>query len=542
MSGGSALVRLLQGRQTVLSLTLTALTAMASAGLLVLFLADLNRYLRVAASEPGELWRPALVLLAAALASFATQALLFHSAYGAVHTIRMRVARIVADARLEALERFGLERIITILTTDVRALVSFFAFVPNAVISSLMLVFAAGYLLWLSLPVGLVVVAGVALLTWAGLVRTKRAAPAAREVQRHTESTLRHVRQLVRGAREIRLSRARRDALVERDLLRSSESTAVLAIRQSDSFGRHAEIVKATSFAFFLAVLAYARIDPAFGVSGAGAVMVVLLFIQQPIRLINYGWVRLSPFFLALENLSHLEATLAGSAERADRSRGRFNGAWSSIELVGARFRYQGGGFALGPINVSLRRGECVFLTGVNGAGKTTFGKALCGLYPLSQGSLRLDGCPLSNEDLLDYRELFAVAFADTYLFEDIVPGDGVGLGDVRELVTSMQLDGKVSVSDDLTFSTSDLSIGQRDRLALIDLLAQQREILVLDEWPANQDPMFRERFYTQILPMLRSEGRTIVVISHDDRYYSLADRLWRLDDGRISQLPSLAH
>ncbi|MEL7400114.1 MAG: hypothetical protein AAFN68_06015, partial [Pseudomonadota bacterium] len=50
----------------------------------------------------------------------------------------------------------------------------------------------------------------------------------------------------------------------------------------------------------------------------------------------------------------------------------------------------------------------------------------------------------------------------------------------------------------------------------------------------ADQDPAFRERFYTQLLPALKQQGKTIVVVTHDDRYFHLADRVLKLEYGKL--------
>ena len=60
--------------------------------------------------------------------------------------------------------------------------------------------------------------------------------------------------------------------------------------------------------------------------------------------------------------------------------------------------------------------------------------------------------------------------------------------------------------------------------------------MLVFDEWAADQDPAFRHVFYTELLADLKRLGKTIIVISHDDRYFHCADRIVRLRDGRVDE------
>jgi putative ATP-binding cassette transporter len=63
----------------------------------------------------------------------------------------------------------------------------------------------------------------------------------------------------------------------------------------------------------------------------------------------------------------------------------------------------------------------------------------------------------------------------------------------------------------------------------------------VLDEWAAEQDPTFRRRFYEELLPEMRRRGRTLIVISHDDRYFGAADRVLHLHDGQIVEITQTA-
>jgi putative ATP-binding cassette transporter len=84
------------------------------------------------------------------------------------------------------------------------------------------------------------------------------------------------------------------------------------------------------------------------------------------------------------------------------------------------------------------------------------------------------------------------------------------------------------------TLSTTELSQGQRKRLALLTAYLEDRSIYVFDEWAADQDPYFKEIFYLQFLPELKARGKTAFVISHDDRYYHVADRIIKFDEGQI--------
>jgi putative ATP-binding cassette transporter len=186
--------------------------------------------------------------------------------------------------------------------------------------------------------------------------------------------------------------------------------------------------------------------------------------------------------------------------------------------------------FVLGPINLTLRPGELVFVAGGNGSGKTTLAKLLAGLYRPTSGQIRLAGAAIADPGCDDYRQLFSVAFTDGHVFRSLL---GLDEAHVRDQLTRFELDPWVHVAGGM-FSTTALSQGQRKRLLLIAALVQDRPFYIFDEWTANQDPIHRERFYREILPALKARGKTVVVITHDDRYDALADAVLRLDRGAL--------
>jgi putative ATP-binding cassette transporter len=189
----------------------------------------------------------------------------------------------------------------------------------------------------------------------------------------------------------------------------------------------------------------------------------------------------------------------------------------------------------LGPLDLALYRGEVVFLVGGNGSGKSTFAKVLAGLYPPDGGEIRLDGRPVTSENLEWYHQHFSVIFSDFYLFDRLLGLAGPDLDRrARDYLAQLALDGKVEIRDG-ELSTTALSQGQRKRLALLTVFLEDRPISIFDEWAADQDPQYRDIFYSKLIPELRARGKTVVVISHDERYYHLADRIIKLDYGRLA-------
>ena len=188
----------------------------------------------------------------------------------------------------------------------------------------------------------------------------------------------------------------------------------------------------------------------------------------------------------------------------------------------------------LNQTHLRLKRGQRYGLCGPNGSGKSTLAKLITGLYIPQKGKILLNGQPITNQNREAYRQLFTAIFADFYLFDRIL---GINLNNLDDRATKylqkLELNYKVEVSEGI-FSTTDLSQGQRKRLALLVALLEDRPIYLFDEWASDQDPHFREIFYKQILMELKVMGKIVLVISHDDRYFHLADRIVKLDYGQF--------
>jgi len=196
--------------------------------------------------------------------------------------------------------------------------------------------------------------------------------------------------------------------------------------------------------------------------------------------------------------------------------------------------------FTLGPVNLSIAPGEILFIVGENGCGKTTLIKLLLGLYTPHQGQVLVNGKAVNAQGLDDYRQHFTTIFADYFLFEDLMKDGRTLPADAGQYLERLEIAHKVSVRDG-AFTTTDLSTGQRKRLALVSAWLDERPVLVFDEWAADQDPAFRRVFYTELLPDLKRLGKTIIVISHDDRYFDIADHLVRMQAGKVVSEPSFA-
>lgn len=211
---------------------------------------------------------------------------------------------------------------------------------------------------------------------------------------------------------------------------------------------------------------------------------------------------------------------------------------WRQIVLHDVSYGYDDGHFALKQVNLTLNRGETLFLIGANGSGKSTLANVLLGFATPQTGTIYIDDTPIHADDMRDYQGLFSAIFVDFYLFDAL-------LGKEDELVDEswyqawlhrLQLDDKVEIVDGI-IKNNHLSTGQKKRLALLIAICEQRDILLLDEWAGEQDPHYRHYFYQTILPILQAMGKTLFVISHDNAYFDQADRLFEMRGGVLKEL-----
>jgi putative ATP-binding cassette transporter len=189
-------------------------------------------------------------------------------------------------------------------------------------------------------------------------------------------------------------------------------------------------------------------------------------------------------------------------------------------------------------VNLTLQRGDVVFLIGANGSGKSTLAKIITGIFTPTTGTVQVDGQSVNSENNADFRQLFSAIFSDQHLFKQLigVQGHEPDADLVSDWLHKLNLQEKVSVSDH-KLSTDKLSQGQRKRLAMLIAVAEQKDILLLDEWAADQDPAFRRVFYQTLIPELKAMGKTLFIISHDDGYFEHADRLLLMKEGRLIEL-----
>ncbi|HEY1379548.1 MAG TPA: cyclic peptide export ABC transporter [Gemmataceae bacterium] len=487
----------------------------------------------------------AALCLVALVTRVVSQALLVRLAQDSVFRLYIDLSRQMLAVPLRQFETIGTHRLLAALTEDVPAIAAALTGIPIACVNGAVLLCCLAYLGWLSPPLLLGVLGFLALgvLTYQLLVW--RALAHLRLARREHDTLMKHFRGLTEGVKELQMHRGRRDEFLGRFL---GGTAAGLRDRTTAGMALFAVAGTCGQLLFFVCIglLLFAAPDPVPGAVLGGFVLTIL-YAAAPVETIMTWLPILGRGRVALRAVEDLSLSLAVRPGPSD------NGAAGSpaevhfghVELAGVTHSYRPGadddedGFAIGPIDLVLRRGELVFVVGGNGCGKTTLAKLLVGLYAPVSGAVRLNGRPVRDRDRGRYRELFAAVFADGYLFEHL-PGGGGAWSDTRarRYLHRLELGHKVRIKGG-RFSTIDLSQGQRKRLALLTAYLDDRPVYVFDEWAADQDPRFKEVFYTRLLPELKARGKAVLVVSHDDRYFHVADRVVKLDSGTLEEVTS---
>jgi putative ATP-binding cassette transporter len=529
------LLRISKGT-VILAIVFGVLSGISSAALLALIGAALAQG---GGATRGLIWGFAGLCLLMPLTRFTSDYLLCRLGHGAVFNLRMQLSRKILAAPMRRLEEIGSHRLLAALTDDVAAIINALLFIPLLFINVAKVAGCIIYIAWLS-PNVLILVGGfiaLGVVTYRlPLARGARIQKLARE---ETDALFNHFHALTAGTKELKINSRRREAFLSRVLHSTAATLRRHNVRSTTYFIAAASWGQILFFIFTGALLfllpAVKETSPAV-MTGA---IITVLYMITPLDTIVNTLANLSGASVALKKVESLGLSLTEENEEGSTSAaGEVETRWNRLELAGVSHTYhherENSNFGLGPLNLVFSPGELVFITGGNGSGKTTMLKLLAGLYLPEAGVIRLDDRPITQATVEDYRQLFSIVFSDFYLFESLLGVDAAELDQqALNYLKQLQLDHKVQVEDG-RLSTLALSQGQRKRLALLVAYLEDRPIYIFDEWAADQDPQFKEIFYLELLPELKSRGKTVIVISHDDRYYHVADRIIKLEQGQI--------
>ena len=221
------------------------------------------------------------------------------------------------------------------------------------------------------------------------------------------------------------------------------------------------------------------------------------------------------------------------------------------IELEHVSFTYPGSrGPTLKDLNLAIRPGEKIALVGLNGAGKSTLVKLLCGLYRSTSGTIRVGGRPLSSFGREEYFSMIAAVFQDVKLLpltiaQNVASDNGedidrqrvrqcLSLAGLWEMVDGLPQKEDTPLGRGVLDDGIELSGGERQKVWMARAFYKEASILILDEPTAALDPLAEQEIYEKYVEM--SEGRTSLFISHRLASTRFCDRIWLMENGRITE------
>ncbi|BAZ70402.1 MAG: cyclic peptide export ABC transporter [Pelatocladus maniniholoensis HA4357-MV3] len=533
------LLRLLL-RTSALFLSLAVLAGILSGGCAAGLIALIN--VTLSQNQPSTttlVWSFVALCLIRLIANLVSQVLLINLSEKAIFDLRMLISRRILASPLRQLEQIGAYRLLATLTEDIGTISGAVLIIPFFCINIAIVIACLIYLGWLSTTVFVIGLCFLFVGIFSYLLPMIKAMSLLKLAREQEYQLFNHFCAITQGTKELKLHRERRLSFLREDLRHaalSSRQHNLVGMSVFAAAGSWGQILFFVAIGLLLFVLpSLTKIHPTI----LFAYALTIIYMMSPLEHIMGMLPNITRVLVALKKVESLGLSLPNcSNETISEQVLNSENFWQSLELMNVTHTYyqerEETNFILGPINLKFHPGELIFIVGGNGSGKSTLAKLISGLYVPETGEIYLDGKLIDNHNREWYRQQFSVIFSDFYLFERLLGLESSNLdAQAQNYLIQLQLDHKVKVKDGV-FSTTNLSQGQRKRLALLTTYLEDRPIYMFDEWASDQDPIFKEIFYTQLLPELKSRGKTVLVISHDDRYFHIADRIVKLEYGKV--------
>ncbi|EAH7654489.1 multidrug ABC transporter permease/ATP-binding protein [Campylobacter coli] len=449
-----------------------------------------------------------------------------------IFKMQRRVVKQILDTPLLKVAKVGKARILASLGSDVRNISFGLLRLPDFLQSSILILCTSAYLCYLSPQIFTLCAIWIIVVFTINNFLMMKVYAYFRKARENDDTLQNNYQNILDGHKELLINRYRAKLYYEDEFesnARSKKKNSTLGnlFNNLSSNFTNVALLALVGVEFYLALeFKWAS------VAEATTIALSILFLRTPLVSMIGSFPTLLLAKIALDKIAKLE--LDDYKEYFEKT--NFIKDWRQISFKNTSFSYDDN-FHLNPVNLDLKKGELIFLIGKNGSGKSTFCMLLTGLFKPSEGEIFVDDMKIDDDNLDIYRSLVSAVFSDFHLFTKTLAKEKFA---DEEKITSwlefLELKGKTRVEDHELVLTK-LSTGQKKRLAMLIALLEERDILVLDEWAADQDPVFRRFFYKKLLPLLKEQGKTIFAITHDDAYFDSADRIFLAEGGNISEL-----
>jgi putative ATP-binding cassette transporter len=468
---------------------------------------------------------------------YCSEVLLLNLMQSAILRFRIELSNRLLATPLKTLQSLGRSNLLVILTQDIGTLALAFQAMSSLVGSLAVIAACFAYLAWLSWKIFCILVISVLVAAYCYYLSVRVSLDLFVKVRDKLTAVYSHFRSLVEGSKELQLNELKGTMFINSIVAPDAREYKTYFVRAMSSYMLIANL--GTMF-FYMVIGVTLFILPTW-IAQASTIYVetilVLLYLTRPLSEIMSVLPILKQSNVSFEKIKRLGLSLSQSPiKKTDKEPFESKSPYL-LEMRGITYQArkdEGSDFQIGPIDFRVNEGEILFILGTNGSGKTTLAMLLLGLYEPDEGEILFQGVPVTAQNLSQYRSYFSAVFADFYLFEYLLQAEDECLTEkASSYLELLEIGHKVKINDG-KFSTIDLSTGQRKRLALVGAYLEDRSIYFFDEWAADQDPAFRKIFYTKLLPDLKERGKTVIIISHDDAYFSCADRIVRVVEGKI--------
>ncbi|MBL4772862.1 MAG: cyclic peptide export ABC transporter [Alcanivoracaceae bacterium] len=519
-------------------LILATIFSASSSAISIFLLAQISNNITISntAQMPEKIMVFLLLILLLFSMSFFSQLLLARLGTSFVYQLRTLLLKQTSKVSYQSLEDMGGHRVLAILTTDVTNISVALTILPVFAVNLATVLFCFIYLfmqsatLFLFLFVGLLIGIGISFT----IMRIGRRRFI--ELREKEDNLFSVFKTLVDGSKELNINKHRRDYFYQHQAQPCIEEVRKIEIKAKSYWVLSDSMFRSLIFLILGIVLFVAHV---YFKSEAVVLTSFVLFTTYIIGPISFIQSTFQAFIRGKISYNKITALNLTSSDQLliNDNTDRTN-QWGELVFTDVSYQYKNNGsykFAIGPLNLKITQGENIFICGGNGSGKSTFAKVLVGLYHAQGGKITFANQQINPENLQWYRNHFSTIFSDFYLFDHILDSNGelVVNDEVIKHLEKLELADKVEVIDGKISSTK-LSQGQRKRLAMLLAYMEDASIYLFDEWAADQDPTFREYFYKELLPEFKAKGKTLIVITHDDKYFNLADKLIKFDNGQL--------
>ncbi len=468
-----------------------------------------------------------------------SQVILIRLSMDVTSELRKDIYKKIAKAKIADIERIGDAKLLAVLTADIPRIIIGARQLPDLLMNSVSLLAMLLFVRYINENVFWFVMECIAFGIVTYQIPMLIGHRYLTQSRGYFDELYKSINGLIYGLKELKLNRKKREAYFDNvlssieDKVKASEKKGRTVLRVAINYGDLLSffVIGAVSFIF----VNYEAISTPELI----AVIMVLLYITTPVALLLDFIPQFVTANVSLKKVHELGIDIppenCSSVQEVPIN-------WHSIRFSKVEYQYRdcenGSGFKVGPLDFDIKRGEITFIVGGNGSGKSTLSKLITLHYHASSGDIYFGSELANGKNIESLRQDICAIYSDYYLFDSLLGYDHSPQMQslIDHYLKVFALDKKVSAENG-KFSTLSLSDGQKRRLALLVAFVEDKKLYIFDEWAADQDPDFKAVFYREILPKLKILGKAVVVISHDDRYFDLADNLIVMSEGKIERV-----